>query len=179
VTRACSKKRRTRAGRRSSSRRSLNRARRRSGIGSRKPPAIQASAGTGLPTAELTELRQLRRENKQLKIEREISSKALGPSSHGRPTRFLRDPTGLRVREGSPGHVSGRDALSRPSRLPEWVLCVAHARAVAAGAGGCGAGTASSDTFTRPPMARTGGRACGKICAKRRAAASVAGACAA
>ena len=30
----------------------------------------------GLPTAELTELRQRRRENKQLKIEREILSKA-------------------------------------------------------------------------------------------------------
>ncbi len=52
----------------------------------------------GLTTDERTEMTRLRRENRQLKLERDILSKAA--ASFGRPAR---SPTGLRVREGPPG----------------------------------------------------------------------------
>ena len=59
----------------------------------------------GLTSAEREEVRRLRREVKQLKIEREILNKPQ-PGSRGRPTRCHR---GIRVREHASGHVSGAD----------------------------------------------------------------------
>jgi transposase len=57
----------------------------------------------GLNRDEKQELNRLRRENKQLRIKREILAKAAA-GSLGRPARF---PTSLRVREGTPAAVSG------------------------------------------------------------------------
>ena len=64
----------------------------------------------GPTTDEKEEIRRLRREVRQLKLEREILAKATaGPTlrvgaPHGRPTRSR---PGLRVREGESGRVSG------------------------------------------------------------------------
>ena len=84
----------------------------------------------GTTTVENEELRRLRRENKQLKLERDILSKAAAWFRKGDPARSRAD---LRVREGSPGHVSGSGDVPRPHGLPEWVLCLAESSAVGTG----------------------------------------------
>ena len=50
----------------------------------------------GLTSTEREELGRLRRENRQLKLEREILGKSNGPGSLGRPARC---PESLRARE--------------------------------------------------------------------------------
>ena len=65
----------------------------------------------GLTSSELEELRGLRRENKRLRIEREILKKPR-PGSLRRPTRC---PRGVRVRDGQPGGV-----MSIPVRSSAW-----------------------------------------------------------
>jgi len=81
----------------------------------------------GLTTPESEELKRLRRENRQLKMERDILSKALGPSSQGRPARSRTD---LRVREGSPGSVPSRGSVSRAPSLSQWLLRLVEAPAI-------------------------------------------------
>ena len=75
----------------------------------------------GVSSAEREELRRLRRENKRLRTEREILSKAATWFAR-RPIRSRR---GLRIRERSPGSVSHRHHVPRPGRLPQRVLRVA------------------------------------------------------
>lgn len=70
----------------------------------------------GLTSAEQQELR---RETRQLKLEREILSK-WRPGLHGRPARFRRLRESVQIREGLPGRPPGRAALSPRSGLPEW-----------------------------------------------------------
>lgn len=69
----------------------------------------------GLTTEEHKELTLLRRENKRLKLEAEILSKA-APGSPGRPTPFR---TSLRVREGVSGPLHRCHAVSRARGLSE------------------------------------------------------------
>ena len=61
----------------------------------------------GLTTAENEELAKLRKENRQLKTERDILSKA-AVGSLARPIRY---PQSLRIRESASGHVARRDAM--------------------------------------------------------------------
>ena len=72
----------------------------------------------GLTSTENDELRRLRRENRQLKIN-ETSCQKPQPGSQGRPAHSRTD---LRVRGGSPGPVPGRGFVPRASSLPEWIL---------------------------------------------------------
>ena len=75
----------------------------------------------GLTTAEREELRRLRRELKQVKLEREILAKATA-----RPTlrvgaplgRPARSHPGVRVRERSPGSVPCAHDVPRAGSLP-------------------------------------------------------------
>jgi transposase len=90
----------------------------------------------GLTTAERQELARLRRENKQLRLEREILShrpdglrEKPRPGSRGRPARC---PTGLRVREDEPGQLSHHHHVPPAGRLPQRLLRLAPAAARAA-----------------------------------------------
>jgi len=80
----------------------------------------------GLTTVEREELDRLRRENRQLREEREILKKPR-PGSRGRPGRYR---GGLRDREGESGRTSGGHDVPGAGRLPQRVLRVAKARAV-------------------------------------------------
>ena len=75
----------------------------------------------GVTTQERDELRRLRRENRTLKLQREILKKAL-PGLLGRPERC---PRGIRIREGESGHLSRCRDVSSAGRLPQRLLCVA------------------------------------------------------
>lgn len=83
----------------------------------------------GLTTEEREELRRLRRENKQLKLEREILKKAR-PGSLGRATRSR---SGVRVRERESGALSGSNDVPNAGPLPQRVLCLAGAASVGQG----------------------------------------------
>ena len=72
----------------------------------------------GLTSSERDELRKLRRENKQLKVEREILSKPR-PGSLGRPMRYHRS---LRVREGESGLIPSEDDVPGTGCLPQRLL---------------------------------------------------------
>ena len=85
----------------------------------------------GLTSDEREEVRRLRREVKQLKIEREVLKKPQ-PGSRGRPTRCHR---GIRVREHASGDVCGADDVPSAGSLPQWVLRMASPSAVGPGAG--------------------------------------------
>ena len=68
----------------------------------------------GMSTDELLVLRRLRRENKQLRTERDILNERR-PGSHGRATR---SPGGIRVREGEPGRLAGTHHVSGAGSPP-------------------------------------------------------------
>ena len=93
-------------------------------------------ADSGVTTAEREELNRLRRENRQLRLEREILSKAAAWFA-GRRTRSHRR---VPVRERSPGGLSDCQHVSAAGCLLQWLLFVDEAAAVAAGRDGCGAG---------------------------------------
>ena len=76
----------------------------------------------GLKSDEREELRRLRRENKQLRIEPRYSQKQR-PGSQRRPTRSLEN---LRVRESASGTLADRHAMPRAGCFPQWVLCLAN-----------------------------------------------------
>jgi len=77
-------------------------------------------SSAGLTGDERDKLRRLRQENKRLRTEREILSKAAAwCGALGRPMRRL--PT-LRVRESTSGLLSSNHALSRIGCLPQRLL---------------------------------------------------------
>lgn len=69
------------------------------------------------------ELRRLRRENRQLKLEREILKKKPRPGLLGRATR---SPDGIRVHEATPGHLSGACQGACAGALRQRLLPVAQ-----------------------------------------------------
>ena len=75
----------------------------------------------GLTSEERAELRRLRRENRQLRLERESSQKPR-PGSLGRPSRYHRS---LPIREGEPGFTTGCHDVPAAGRLRQRLLCVA------------------------------------------------------
>ena len=83
----------------------------------------------GLTTEERDELRQLRRENKRLRMEQEILKRPL-PGLLGRATRSR---SGVRVREDESGRLSGSVDVPRVGTLPHgyyaWVRRPPSARA--------------------------------------------------
>jgi len=94
----------------------------------------------GMATAEREEIARLRRENRQLRLEREILAHCPGvlrekpqPGSHGRPARH---PKRLRVRESKPGHLSCSHDVPPAGSLHQRVLRVAQATAFASFARG-------------------------------------------
>ena len=88
----------------------------------------------GLRTAEREELNRLRRENRQLQLEREILSKAA--AWFARETNVI--PTqGFRFVR-SPGTLSNCDHVPAARRLPERLVRVVEAPIVAAVEAGCG-----------------------------------------
>ena len=71
----------------------------------------------GLTTAERNELWELRRENRQLKLEREILAKAAARPTRAQPGRVPRRGSplhfrSLRIREGEPGLLPRQDDVS-------------------------------------------------------------------
>ena len=96
----------------------------------------EAPAGA-LASAEKAELQRLRRENKQLKLEREILAKgrsiAPTPGSHARPTQFR--SRRLRIRESDPGRSLHPGFVSSHERLAQWLLCLADMSAVGSSIG--------------------------------------------
>ena len=77
----------------------------------------------GLTTQEREEMRRLRRENRQLKREREILAKAAAWFAREAGSTHQR----IRVREGAPSPLSGSHTVSPAGRLHQWVLRVATA----------------------------------------------------
>ena len=84
----------------------------------------------GLTTQEREELRRLKRELRQVKLERDILAKATARPTlrvgapHGRPARSR---PGVRVRERSPGDVPCAHDVPRAGSLHQRVLCMAQA----------------------------------------------------
>jgi transposase len=72
---------------------------------------------SGLTTAEREELARLRKENRELRTERDILKK---PRPSSRSTRRK-----VRLDRGGEGRVHHHAMLSRATRLPERLLCVA------------------------------------------------------
>jgi transposase len=75
----------------------------------------------GLTTEERDELRRLRRENRTLRMEREILKKQQ-PGSPGRPTQCRGR---VRIREAESGRISSSKDVPRSGCLPQWVLRLA------------------------------------------------------
>jgi hypothetical protein len=80
----------------------------------------------GLTTDERGELQRLRRENKQLKREREIPNSEPRLGSLGRAGR---SQIGIRVREGEPGESPGAADGSHARSLAEWLIRMERATA--------------------------------------------------
>jgi hypothetical protein len=85
----------------------------------------QGVRSDGLTTEERGELQRLRRENRQLKVERGILTKPR-PGSLGRAGR---SPIGIRVRAGEPSGVPGAPAVPHARPLAERLLRVERAAA--------------------------------------------------
>jgi len=101
----------------------------------------------GLTSEEQAELRRLRRENRQLKLEREIL-RITAVGLLGRPRRC---PSRIRIRESESGQPSGAAALSAAGCLPQRVLRVARPRARAPDASQRAAPDPHPGRFTRVP----------------------------
>jgi transposase len=74
-----------------------------------------------LTTGERAEFEHLRRENRQLKMERDIQKKRR-PSSP-------RKASEVRLHSGGEGQLPNRDDVQGPSSVPRWLLRVEYARA--------------------------------------------------
>ena len=94
------------------------------GTGCGRPTATTAGAPDGLTTEERTELRRLRRENRDAPRGAGDPEKSRGLVRAGDRTRSRRR---IRVREGAPGRPSDRHHVPRAGRLRQRVLRVAHA----------------------------------------------------
>ena len=84
-----------------------------------------SSRQDGLSTPDRKELAQLRRDNRRLRMEREILAKAAAWFA-GRPIRFHPD---LRIRKSEPGALSDRVPVPGAGSLDQRVLRVAPAAA--------------------------------------------------
>jgi len=84
----------------------------------------------GLTTEARKEMRELKRENKRLRMERDILKKQR-PGSRGRADR---SPAGVCVHEGEPGRVPACGHVPGTGSLPQRVLRLAEASALGAGA---------------------------------------------
>ncbi len=80
----------------------------------------------GLTTAEREELTRLRRENRQLRLEREILSKAAA-WLRGRPERC---PRRVRIHESEPGHIAHCDDGAIAANFGQRLLRVAGAQPI-------------------------------------------------
>ena len=84
----------------------------------RHAQADRTKGRTGLTTEERVELAALRKENRQLRMERDILKK---------PRPFSpRTPGNVRLDRRGEGRVPDHDPLSGPAGLDQWVLCVAR-----------------------------------------------------
>ena len=86
----------------------------------------------GLRTEERAELRRLRRENRQLRMDREILAKA-APGSPGRP----RPHPSLLVHKGKPGLLSYSPDVRSAGCLPQRLLRLAQAGGLQEDQRGC------------------------------------------
>ena len=101
----------------------------------------------GLTTEERDELRQLRRENKRLRMEQEILKKPL-PGLLGRATRSR---SGVRVREDESGRLSGSVDVPRVGTLPQRLLRLGAPSALGPGEARRGAGAQDPEGLRRVP----------------------------
>ena len=110
----------------------------------------------GLTTSEREELAQLRRENKRLKMEREILAKAPPGSRRRRRIR-----SALRIRESKPGHLPGGCYVPVAAGLHERLLRLVRSTDVASCPQGCGTERVDScDVRAIPPHLRSPASAC-------------------
>ena len=126
----------------SSSRRS-----RRSATGSGRRILDEGRRSDGLTTEARLELLRLKRENKRLRMERDILKKAAA-GSRGRADR---SPAGIRIHEGAPGRVSTHRHVPGSGSLHQRVLRLEEASALGAGAARRGASEQDRSGVARQP----------------------------